>query len=586
MAAQNSVHGGILSSLEKPSRQLQIDFDEFYSQRVNNFEKERSIFNYYFTLIQPKKNDTYSLEWENRKLLEETRLSELEYSQIDEKIAKVRQEVDAIKQQIFTEDNNKSFRRQQISRLEELSRPVEHDVTYIIPDRFAEYYSHIPTQNSNQEGEHDKKFRNRSMTGKLKKSPASGQKQSSSPPKTSFAESSSPSTTLRIPPYKAMKTGEVIQLEGRLHDETIRLSSYLQDVQILIRTAVENRYLKTVHYLEAQRSTIDYAKELWEEHESLDFQCFYSVAELLKLRFRILLAQREEIETLERLQMERDEYQYKEESLKQEILQEMSMLKRQMQEEMQTMINDFQQQLIHLQNDKQRSYQEKKFYLQSVHETSHQEQKLKEYLQLLQGQYHKLKSRYNLDRAGYHTEILLLQKKLDILEKKLQKEQLLSEKRQQEEHWLQDIQDQVAARIIQEEGEGDDGEHLNTTEETMSSPENHQQQQQQHSQFLMNTMFLKPNNIDSRLQHEQEVWKHQQRRTKETLKDLQDKLTVKVLLNEEIAATEKNNKKKKMMKKNTKKLNVQEQEAQPWKLKKKYGMQFPNRQKSLSSTSV
>ena len=47
---------------------MEVDFEEFYSERVFQFERERKVFRDYADLITPDRNESHTLEWENKKL--------------------------------------------------------------------------------------------------------------------------------------------------------------------------------------------------------------------------------------------------------------------------------------------------------------------------------------------------------------------------------------------------------------------------------------------------------------------------------------------------------------------------------------
>lgn len=414
----------VLAALEKPSPDVHIDFDEFYAERVANFESERSVFNHYFRLIEPKRDDTYNLEWENRKLIEETRISQVEHAQLDEKIQAIQHDIEVMKQDIAQEHNSKIVRRQQIQRLEELARPVERDITYIVPDRFS-HNRNLPFENNKVTFRDD-----------------------GSSSRTGSGSGRAATKSATVDMLKTVKTGEVIQLEARLQDETLRVTAYTQDIHTLVRNAVENRHLRAVHYAETHKGEIERAKELWQVHDAADFQCFYAVAELLKLRFRIMIAQREEIEALETLQRERDDFKVREEELKSEILDEMNRSKKVMQQEVEESTRDFQRQLASLQERIEDQYRQRYELEAREAQMSMTEEKLHAHLQLLRDRYEKLRRHHSLDMEGYRSEIAMLEKKLQILAKNVKKrdeeDAFLAHKAQLREQSIQKVAKEVA----------------------------------------------------------------------------------------------------------------------------------------------
>jgi len=90
----------IVSVVRKMSSQIQnksienidqFDFNQFYSQRVESFEKERVAFDHYLALIEPHKESTHQLLWYNRKLLEEVRVAQVEKELLEKKISQAMQ---------------------------------------------------------------------------------------------------------------------------------------------------------------------------------------------------------------------------------------------------------------------------------------------------------------------------------------------------------------------------------------------------------------------------------------------------------------------------------------------------------------
>lgn len=381
-------HNNTMSILERPAGQqnLHIDFDEFYTERVSNFENERSVFANYFRLIEPKRDTTYNLEWENRKLHEETRLSQLETAEIENKLNKLRTEIAGYQREIAEEQNAQFVRRQQIVKLEELARPVEHDITYIVPDRLPQ--------------NREPKFANVLQDT----SPSSPRK---------------PRETKQI--WKTVKTGELIQLEGRLRDETLRVSAYLQDVHAAVKNAAENRYLRTATYTEGHSKDIEVAKELWKENDTVDFRSFYAVVELLKLRYRIMLAQREEVEELEHLQRERDEFFEKEKAMRAEVLEEINRTKVRTKQDVEDSTRAFQRQLAELKTQQDTLHNQQNELRERTSLVTSREEQLYQFLLIVKERYKRLRQRHALDLEGFDCEVEMLDKKIHALNRKMEK---------------------------------------------------------------------------------------------------------------------------------------------------------------------
>mgnify|MGYP001807056202 CR=1 FL=1 len=101
-----------------------INFDEFYAERVANFERERSLFDHYIRLIKPEHNEAHDLEWESRNLIEESRLAKQAVDGVDAKLKSVQLEIENVSKDIYLMTEAKTMRDEQIARLMHLARPV------------------------------------------------------------------------------------------------------------------------------------------------------------------------------------------------------------------------------------------------------------------------------------------------------------------------------------------------------------------------------------------------------------------------------------------------------------------------------
>eukprot|EP01031_Cornospumella_fuschlensis_P050590 gene50590-61881_t len=191
-----------------------INFDEFYAERVANFERERSLFDHYIRLIKPEHNEAHDLEWESRNLIEESRLAKQAVDGVDAKLKSVQLEIENVSKDIYLMTEAKTMRDEQIARLMHLARPVGRDVTYLYKDLFP--------------------ARNDSKSAKSPKSAA----------KTTEQQQNEHAQQL----FKVVKTGEVLKLEGRLQDETLRTMTYLRDLQSAIKEADEERSKSRLFY--------------------------------------------------------------------------------------------------------------------------------------------------------------------------------------------------------------------------------------------------------------------------------------------------------------------------------------------------
>jgi hypothetical protein len=286
-AADRKLPNKSLSSID------QVDINEFYSERVNNFEKERLAFDHYLSLIEPKKESTHQLVWYNRKLIEEVRLAQVEKDMIEKKIAQTKMDIEQMRKVYQEQLELKQERQQRITKLKELGRPVESDTTYLVPERFLNFKRHDQKRNAQA-----------SKLGKVRSSHSQ------------FGNFDDDGTHY----CKLTKTGEILQLEQRIQDETSRISSYLQDLHNQLQDIEDERYAENMKQkAEIHEVDMKNAFTISEEVEQYEFQCYHSVSELLQLKYRIMIAQRQEVEELEQLAYEKQYFLKKEEILKNEV---------------------------------------------------------------------------------------------------------------------------------------------------------------------------------------------------------------------------------------------------------------------------
>jgi hypothetical protein len=255
---------------------MDVDFEDFYAERVLQFERERKVFRDYADLITPDRNESHTLEWENKKLCNNAGEVKNEVDRYAKESRILESQISAALDEINGLKSAREARQEQITRLSKLSNPVQRDVTYLIEERF-----------------------NVRETGALMKSEP---------------------MMANIPPaYKSLKTGEILQLERRLQHESLKTSTYLQDVQIAIREAEEERYRYRKMKLTSTETDLTEAKRLYLAVDELEAQSFLAVSELLRLRVSILIAQREEVEQLELLQRDKAYFIEKEEKTRQQV---------------------------------------------------------------------------------------------------------------------------------------------------------------------------------------------------------------------------------------------------------------------------
>lgn len=256
-----------------------MDFEEFYAERVVQFDHERRIFREYSDLITPDRNEIHNLEWENRKLTNTAIDTQAEVERYNKEAKMLENLVRTTQDEIHSLRQGKAARNEQIMRLGRLNNPVQRDVTYIIEERF-----------SRRANSYDDDYLNQSIKmGNVARA------------------------------YKPLKTGELLKMEQRLSHETQKTTTYLQDLQLAIREAEEERHRYCQMKIVSNDTALKDARTLYETVDETEAQCFLAVSELLRLRASIMTAQREEVEQLELLQKDKAYFIEKEEKTRQQV---------------------------------------------------------------------------------------------------------------------------------------------------------------------------------------------------------------------------------------------------------------------------
>jgi coiled-coil domain-containing protein 77 len=365
-----------------------INFDEFYNERVASFDKERNLFDHYLRLIKPEQNEAHGLEWESRSLQEESRLARQAAESVEERLKHVHHEIASVSREIQELQHAAALRNEQIKRLSHLARPVCHDVTYIYKDIFPA----------------------REMPAVPAKSPKSGVK---------AFELGEAEHTKDL--FKIIKTGEVVKLERRIQEETIRATSHLHDLRLALQEAEEERSRAKQQHQILRDEEIYQATLLWKEADHNELQCYHAVSELLRLRHRILIVQRREIEELEQLQKEKEAFLQKEGEVKRQCIESLTSIQLQTQHELKEVEMNFKQQLLDLENELKRWRKKERKLAKTEIKVGNKEVKLQGRLKQVKERYIGLKRRNALEMEGYRNQVRQLKQGLKHLDRTIQR---------------------------------------------------------------------------------------------------------------------------------------------------------------------
>jgi len=320
-----------------------VDVNEFYKSRIENFHVERDVFTKYLGMIQPNKGELHVLDWEYRSGIENAASAVHERETITSDLQKMTREIQQKKQELIALRSQQEYRIAQIQRLSELSQPVQRDTTYVVKDRYAaraamNMYSGVTITN----GHIDIDSLSDSSESGSQNGDGSGRKHAKAEGHRKQSATHDGSRNA----IKSLRTGEVMMLEAKLEEETRKLNTSIEDLEISLKeVTVGSRALDKVvtHNLDMCREE---AASLIKEVDRLDHQGFLSVSELLTLRLRISTAQREEIEELAQLKSDREFFAARETQMREQLLSDMALMKRRLKAEATNSTRDFHAQAL------------------------------------------------------------------------------------------------------------------------------------------------------------------------------------------------------------------------------------------------
>lgn len=327
------------SSRNRSSRDEAI---KFYNERIKNFANERQRFAHYVTLIKPNARELHTLEWELKKKgddgtftsgisSEEKVVASAEVQEFEATFRKVSQDIFDNKSELDELLRALAVKRGQIEQMQKLPQPVQRDVTYMFDDKYS--------------------YRVTNGHPTLPSVPAQPK---SSLMKIAFGLKTVETITRTMPPAPPtgttsqnsasigkLKTGEVVKRETEVRKETDRIIDSLNVFQDHMAEAKEfiGQTLQQANMTIGEER--EETKRLIEECDSLDNQCFLSVSELLKLRAKMMVAQREEFEELDNINREKVQCSAKEVRVMEKLRRGITGMRENVREEMNEMEEEF-----------------------------------------------------------------------------------------------------------------------------------------------------------------------------------------------------------------------------------------------------
>jgi cellulose biosynthesis protein BcsQ len=313
-----------------------MDDTAFYVERIKHFDDERRLFNEYISLVHISPKESHMLGWETRQITEEInsaesqkKSSELELTIASEELERKRRELEEVR-------GSQGSRQQQIELLSQLSQPVEHDFTYIFTDKYP---------SASKKG---------SVTGKVI---------------SDVANASGGHGGIGI---KKLQNGEVIMMEKKLNEISSSCTSIVH--RIIENSVISEEDLKFGHddlIEQLSNSRVDAAKLITDVNR-WERQSFSSVAELLRLRLRIMIAQREEVEEVSELHREKENFAMREKVAREQLLDDAKSAKKRLAVELKHTADEFNLQLVRIDKKIEKAKElEKKIDIENQHIVSH-----------------------------------------------------------------------------------------------------------------------------------------------------------------------------------------------------------------------
>jgi hypothetical protein len=281
-----------------------MDDVSFYTGRINHFDDERRLFSEYTSLVHISPKEKHMLEWETRQIEEEIQLAETQREQSEKELNTTSEELERKRRELEEVRGMQGSRQRQIDLLSELSQPVEHDFTYICADKYP---------SATKKG---------AVYGKVVGEVVAGGHGN----------------------MKKLQNGEVILMERKLAEISSSCATIGHRVienSVLSESDLQLGHEHLIQQLVASRAE---AAKLITDINKWERQSFSSVAELLRLRLRIMIAQREEIEEVSELHREKDNFAKRERIAREQLLDDAKSAKKRLVAELQHTTKEFERQ--------------------------------------------------------------------------------------------------------------------------------------------------------------------------------------------------------------------------------------------------
>ena len=351
-----------------------------YADRARHFNEERRLCAEYLQSVSPDAATVHAAAVQARSLVETRRLAEREAASLVEREGRLSARFDEVTELVYKAKATEDERTEKLEFLSTLPALAE-------VDRDTTYY-----------------FRDLS---KPKRSSSS-------------KELSQATQTKAVVTSKRIQTGRETKLERDLL-QAIQQTNETKTAIGRLLDGIEHRALDfTSDFSKSVSRLREEAKQLVAEAERLDQVSLGTVLELLSLRLRVMVLQREETEDSERLEREARYFADKETEIHMQLNNEVTELNQKFEKEIQERLRDYQQQLSSLSAQETRLLQRAQV-MGDPDKSSSEVSALLQQEKEAKARYDKLRLRNRLEMEGFNNESLALRRRLAALEKNLRK---------------------------------------------------------------------------------------------------------------------------------------------------------------------
>mmetsp|Transcript_25418 Transcript_25418/g.37477 ORF Transcript_25418/g.37477 Transcript_25418/m.37477 type:complete len:353 (-) Transcript_25418:84-1142(-) len=341
-----------------------MDALTYFNQLVDNFKRERELQRSYSKMVSPDHSAIHSLRWSERDRAEEEEAMRGDMMRLEEQIQQLRHDYQIKQQEITNAKVSQSMRRSQIARLNGLSQPIELDHTYFFVDRY-------PSSNSQLSA--------------------------------SSLEKTHP--TLSSTKMGHMRTGEAAMLEGRLADVSKLAEGHLHAFSSKISSVSTSSetVLSSVEGTNLKREAELLVKDLDNSEQKL----YATIFEILNLRLRMIIAQRQEVEEREALAAEKIKYEREEVAIRKKLDKDMTRIKSQFETDLLARMKQYERQVA-MSASKLESLEKNN----PEEVVTMKEGALRKKVERAKSRYEQLRRRHALEIEGYGNEAQALRKHL------------------------------------------------------------------------------------------------------------------------------------------------------------------------------